>query len=264
MAATARGRGATTRRTARPSRADASCADNRAAGQTRPCLSPRMPASWPQRLIPPEARLTGRPRWSGGRRVVAPCPTPPLAGRPFSQVVVQLLPLLRHRAARVGPEADERTPPPEARLTGRPRRSSGRRVVAPPPTAGSRRNSSFRTSSHSDFAVLDSERRAGPVVNHRDFSPAAERHRIVVGPAVVVVLELPQHLASDAKVKRAQESERPMALRWDALQVVLAARAHRPVVAREGGAAREERRRCRRRSACTRRRTPRPPARSHR
>ena len=77
-----RGRGATTRRTARPSRAAASCADNRAAGQTRPCLSRARPASWPQRLIPPEARLTGRPRRSGGRRVVAPRPTPTLAGRP--------------------------------------------------------------------------------------------------------------------------------------------------------------------------------------
>ena len=33
------GRGATTRRTARPSRAAASCGDNRAAGPTRPCLS---------------------------------------------------------------------------------------------------------------------------------------------------------------------------------------------------------------------------------
>src|SRR5262245_7741862 len=72
-------------------------------------------------------------------------------------------------------------------------------------------------------------------------SSAVERRHLVDRP-FAGLLELPNHLLSDAQVKRANPRERLVARRWNASEVILPFRAHAPVVAGKRRAASEQRR----------------------
>ena len=138
-----------------------------------------MPASWPKRLIArgavdrptsPAGRPTGRgfaPHTDSRQTSFRTSSTPTDTGRARPPVVRRPLgrPVHCRRAHTT----------PEARVTGRPRRSGGRRVVAPCPTQLSL-DGSFRMSSD-DFAISDSSGRAGPACRPETARPAGHTSR---------------------------------------------------------------------------------------